>query len=282
MGNGAGARIDFARRLGIVEDAAPEPAMTDLHPAAAEGFAAGAATYAAGRPGYPAEIDDWLRDALGLAPGAAAVDLGAGTGKFTARLVATGAKVTAVEPVAAMRAELQRAVPGVSAVEGNAEAIPLPDESQDAVVCAQAFHWFATPAALAEIRRVLKPGGALGLVWNVRDMRAGWVAALEAIMRPYEGDAPRHESGAWRRAFPAPGFTALLEQRFAYVHEGPPERVIVDRLMSVSFVAALGDAERAKVEDAIWALVAATPDLAGRERVAFPYETIACWCRRQD
>jgi len=254
--------------------------MTKLHHVAAEGFAAAAAAYAAGRPEYPAEIGGWLRDAVGLAPGKAALDLGAGTGKFTARLVATGASVTAVEPLAEMRAEFRHTAPRVSVLEGSAEAIPLPDASVDAVVCAQAFHWFSTPVALAEIHRVLKPGGALGLVWNVRDMRVGWVEALDAIMRPYELEAPRHESGAWRNAFPAPGFSPLSERRFAYVHEGPPERVILDRVLSVSYIAALDVAERVKVTEAIRALIAATPELAGRERVAFPYETVACWCRK--
>jgi len=254
--------------------------MTNLHPSAAGGFEAGAAAYAAGRPGYPAEIDGWLREALGLALGTAALDLGAGTGKFTERLVATGASVTAVEPVAAMRAEFQRALPEVTILAGSAEAIPLPDSGFDAVVCAQAFHWFAIPAALAEIRRVLKPGGALGLVWNVRDERVGWVGALDAIMRPHESDAPRHESGAWRRAFPAPGFSPLDERRFAFGHEGPPERVIVDRVMSTSFIAALGEAERDRVRSNVRALIAATPGLAGCERVTYPYETIACWCRK--
>jgi len=109
-------------------------------------------------------------------------------------------------------------------------------------------------------------------------MRVGWVAALDVIMRPYEVEAPRHESGAWRKAFPAIGFSALSERRFAYVHEGPPERVIVDRVLSVSYIAALGDTERAKITEAVRALIAETPDLAGRERVAYPYETIACWC----
>ncbi|RBP02319.1 methyltransferase family protein [Roseiarcus fermentans] len=249
--------------------------MATLHRSAAEGFEAGAPAYAAGRPGYPGALDGWLSDALGLGPGKTALDLGAGTGKFTPRLVATGARVTAVEPVAAMRAEFRRANPDIDIAEGRAEAIPAADASVDAVVCAQSFHWFATPAALAEIRRVLKVGGALGLVWNVRDLRVGWVAALDEIMRPYESDAPRHESGAWRNAFPAPGFSALDERRFAHAHEGPPERVIVDRVLSVSFIAALDAAERAKVEDAVRGLIAAAPDLSGRDRVAFPYETVA-------
>ena len=256
--------------------------MTDLHRAAAQGFEAGATRYSAGRPDYPAELDGWLRDALGLAPGKTALDLGAGTGKFTPRLIGAGAAVMAVEPVAAMRAEFARSLPEVRVLEGSAEAIPLPDAGLDAVVCAQSFHWFATPAALAEIRRVLKVGGALGLVWNVRDERVHWVAALDAILRRYEGDAPRHESGAWRRAFPAPGLTPLAERRFRYDHEGPPERVIVDRVLSTSFIAALEPAARAKVEDAVRALIAATPELAGRDQVVYPYETIACSYRKRD
>ncbi len=256
--------------------------MTGLHRAAANGFGAGAARYSAGRPDYPAELDDWLRDALGLAPGKAALDLGAGTGKFTPRLLATGANVTAVEPVAAMRAEFARVLPAVPIRNGSAEAIPAADAGFDAVTCAQSFHWFATQAALADIRRVLKVGGALGLVWNVRDERVGWIAALDAILRAYEGDAPRHEGGAWRRAFPAPGFSPLIERRFRYDHKGPPERVIVDRVLSTSFIAALEPAERAGVEKAVRALIAATPELAGRERVTYPYVTIACSCRRLD
>ena len=254
--------------------------MSKLHHSAAQGFAAGAARYVAGRPGYPTEIDDWLRDALGLGPGKAALDLGAGTGKFTAHVVATGASVTAVEPVAPMRDEFRRALPDVSILEGSAGAIPLPDLAVDAVVCAQAFHWFATPEALAEIRRVLRPGGALGLVWNVRDQSVGWVAALDAIMRPYESDAPRHESGAWRRIFPAPGFSPLAERRFSFAHEGSPERVIVDRVMSTSFIAAQSETDQDRIRNAVRALIARTPDLAGRDRVAYPYETFAYSCRK--
>ena len=76
----------------------------------------------------------------------------------------------------------------------------------DAVVCAQSFHWFATREALHEIRRVLKPGGAFGLVWNLRDDSVPWVAALTRIMQPFEGDAPRFHSQKWRDVFPAEGF----------------------------------------------------------------------------
>ncbi|MGY2052192.1 class I SAM-dependent methyltransferase [Methylobacterium sp. JK268] len=254
--------------------------MPDIHHAAATGFSAKAQTYAAGRPGYPPEIVAWLREELGLGPGRTALDLGSGTGKFLPRLAETGADLVAVEPVAAMRAELVARHPAVTALAGTAETIPLPDASVDAVVCAQAFHWFATPAALREIARVLRPGGALGLVWNIRDERTPWVAALTRIMNRHEGDVPRFHTGAWRSVFPAPGFGPLRETRFAHRHVGAPDSVIVDRTLSVSFVAAMPEEARAQVEAEVRALIAATPDLAGHETVAFPYETAAFACRR--
>jgi len=130
------------------------------------------------------------------------------------------------------------------------------------------------------MRRALKPGGALGLVWNVRDARVAWVAALTRILDRYQGDAPRHESGRWRAVFPAPGFTPLIERRFVYEHVGPPERVIVERGLSVSFIAALPADEQARVTDEIRALITATPSLAGRATVTFPYVTHAHACRK--
>lgn len=254
--------------------------MTGIHPSASQGFGAGASVYAHGRPGYPPEIKTWLAEKVGLGRNSHAVDLGAGTGKFTPNLLATGARVTAVEPIEAMRSELVRSLPEVVAVAGSATAIPLPDASADAVVCAQAFHWFDTPEALAEIHRVLKPGGALGLVWNERDDSVPWVAALTAIMAPFEGNTPRFASGRWRRLFPAEGFSALEERRFPFAHRGPAEQVIVDRILSVSFIAALPPAQREQVAGQIRALIAATPDLAGQDAVAFPYRTAAFWCRK--
>ena len=252
----------------------------NLNPLAVAGFSAGSGAYVAGRPDYPEGVIDWLREDLALGPGKSALDLGAGTGKFLASLRRTGASLLAVEPVAAMRERLVAANPDVTALAGDAERIPLPDASLDAVVCATSFHWFATGAAVAEIRRVLKIGGALGLVWNVRDQSVAWVAALTTIMAPYEGDTPRAGSGAWRKPFPAPGFSPLAERRFTHVHVGPPERVIVDRVLSTSFIAALPAAERERVRAQVRALIAATPALAGREEVAYPYQTHAYVCRR--
>src|SRR5690348_1286422 len=114
-----------------------------IDPAARRGFSEAAESYARGRPEYPDEIVDWLRSPVGLHTGKVAVELGAGTGKFTRSLIRTGARVTAVEPVAAMRAHIGSTAVGALAVAGSAHSIPVPDASADAVVCAQSFHWFA-------------------------------------------------------------------------------------------------------------------------------------------
>ncbi len=250
--------------------------MTNIHPVAAEGFGAGSAAYVTGRPDYPPEIEAWLIQDLGLGTGKTALDLAAGTGKFSPRLLATGAAVIAVEPVRAMSNELIRQHPGIDARRGSAEHIPLDEASVDAVVCAQAFHWFATPRALKEIHRVLKPGGALGLVWNVRDDSVPWVAALSRIMQPYEGDAPRFHSQKWRSVFPAEGFGPLREKRFPNWHTGPPEKVIIDRVLSVSFMASLSPDQRELVTSQLREIIATYPELAGKAQVTFPYETLAC------
>jgi len=126
---------------------------------------------------------------------------------------------------------------------------------------------------------VLKPGGMLGLIWNVRDRSVAWVEALTRIMDPHEGDAPRYDDGEWRAVFPAPGFEPLREKSVAHAHTGSAEQVIVDRVASVSFIAALPDADRRAVLDEVRALIAATPDLAGMPTVGMPYMTTMFWCR---
>jgi len=260
-----------------------------VHRAAAQGFASGAETYVRGRPDYPPQAVEWLRSDVGLAAGTTVVELGAGTGKFTRVLLTTGAKVIAVEPVVPMLERLRRDLlqspqsPGgslLSAVAGTAEHIPVASGAVDAVVCAQSFHWFATPAAVTEIRRVLKPGGMLGLIWNQRDESVSWIAEINGLLARYQDDAPRMMSGNWRKAFPAPGFAPLHETRFPHAHIGPPDRVILDRFLSVSFIAALPAPEREQVRTELRALIARTPSLAGRTEVSVPYVTMAFHCRK--
>jgi SAM-dependent methyltransferase len=254
--------------------------MTVLHPAAAAGYGQAAQVYARGRPGFPPQALDWLMDDLQLGPQKVAVELGAGTGKFTRLLTQTGAEVVAVEPVAAMLAVLAADQPAVRTLRASAEDLPFAAASVDAVICAQSFHWFATPAAMSEIQRVLKPGGMLGLIWNVRDRSVGWVETLTHIMNRYEGDAPRYDDGEWRKVFPAPGFGPMREKSVPHAHTGDAKRVIVDRVASVSFIAALPEVTRRTVLDEVRALIASTPGLAGNSTVGMPYVTTMFSCRR--
>src|SRR5690242_20185242 len=114
------------------------------------------------RPSYPEEI----LDLVPVPPGATVLDLGAGTGKLTRVRARRYAHVVAVEPLDGMRAILERVLPEVQSLRGRAEEIALADASVDAVFAGQAFHWFANTAAVAEIARVLRPGGVLALVAN--------------------------------------------------------------------------------------------------------------------
>lgn len=149
-----------------------------MRPERAASFARVADAYERARPGYPIEAALWL---AGEAP-SDVVDLGAGTGKLTRLLTALDHRVVAVEPLGEMLHHLRAAVPGVTAVAGTAESMPLPDASADVVTCAQAFHWFDHGPALTEIARVLRPGGMVALVWNVRDERVPWIAELSDAM----------------------------------------------------------------------------------------------------
>ncbi|AZF47420.1 class I SAM-dependent methyltransferase [Pseudomonas sp. R2-7-07] len=254
--------------------------MTGVHTSAQQGFSTQARTYAQGRPGYPRQLTGWLADALGIDAHSTVIDLGAGTGKFTRLLSSLAPTLIAVEPVMEMGAQLVKLLPGVRLVNGTAESMPLASASADAVVCAQAFHWFSSEAALAQIHRVLKPEGRLGLVWNVRDESVDWIAAITAIITPYEGDTPRFHSGRWREAFTGEYFSAPELTCFAYHHVGSPKEVIMDRILSVSFIAALPPAEKAGVTAQLQQLIDTHPALKGRDTVAFAYQTQAYACQR--
>ena len=191
-----------------------------MNPLAQEGFARGAEAYARGRPSYPLAGVAWASKELGLGQGSVVLDLAAGTGKLTALL--TGfAKLVAVEPVAEMRAELAK-LPGVEVREGTAEALPARDAEFDAVFIAQAFHWFPTHTVLAELHRVLRPGGGLCLLWNRWDRRVPWADAVKAITAPYDAKRPRYESHEWKAAFEGQAFFEPLKMaEYANPHRLP-------------------------------------------------------------
>jgi SAM-dependent methyltransferase len=171
----------------------------------------------------------------------------------------------------------ERALPGVPAHAGTAEAIPLGADAVDAVTVGQGFHWFRGDEALAEIHRVLRPGGSLGLVWNVRDTSVPWVARLTEIMEPHRGDAPAYRGGAWREAF---GRTTLFgplgHAEIRHVHRLPPEGVVA-RVASVSFVAALPAPELEGVLAQVRQLLATDPATRGRGEIELPYTTDVFW-----
>ncbi|MFJ9608347.1 class I SAM-dependent methyltransferase [Kitasatospora sp. NPDC101176] len=235
----------------------------------ARSFGAAADAYQQGRPGYPQAL-------IGSAVPREArrvLDLGAGTGKLTRLLVEAGLDVVAVEPDAAMREQLAAAVPRAAVRAGSAEHIPLADGSVDAVVVAQAWHWFDPAVAVPEIARVLAPGGTLALVWNVRDESEPWAAELGALMHR----SARQEIDT-RPLLPAPfGAPERLEIRWEHVttREG-----IVAMVASRSYVIALPEDERARLLADVDRLLATHPDLAGREEIALPYVTRCTRVRR--
>ncbi|RKS84199.1 ubiquinone/menaquinone biosynthesis C-methylase UbiE [Motilibacter peucedani] len=235
----------------------------DAHAAAAASFGAAAGVYERARPDYPAAALDWL-----LPPGARRVlDLGAGTGKLTRLLRARGLEVTAVEPSAGMRAELERAVPGVRSLAGRAEQVPLADGAVDAVLVAQAWHWVDPAGAVPEVARVLAPGGRLGLVWNVRDESHEWVARLGELL---DGGGRPNDTSVDPQV--GPPFGQLETRTVAWTHETTPEG-LVELAASRSYVILLPEDERAALLGRVRSLLASHPDLAGRSSIALPYLT---------
>jgi len=241
-----------------------------VHPTASAGFSKAAGAYERGRPGYPRAALGWLARELGLRPGVTVVDLAAGTGKLTRALLPTGATVVAVEPVAEMRALIE----GAEAVEGRADAMPFPGGWADAVTVGQAFHWFATPEALAEIHRVLRPGGGLALIWNRRDLADPLQRAIEELIAPLAGEVSRFWGDSWREPFDRTElFGPFTEADFDHAQE-LDEQGLVDRVLSTSYVAAAPAGRQRHIETKLRELAAAGP-------VRLPYVTRALVTRRR-
>jgi len=252
-----------------------------LHDYVSHGFGTATGLYEKIRPEYPDAAVDVLVRELGLARGRIVVDVGAGTGKLTRALVRTGATAIAVEPLAEMRERLAENVPFAVPFDGTAEHMALRDGSAHAITVAQAFHWFDGDRALAEFHRVLGPGGKVGLIWNVRDRRAPWVVAFDALVEAIDPDRPDHQTGRWRAAFDRTTLFGPLQQReFEHAQTLTPAE-IVDRALTVSSITVLPDVKREQVLDRFRELAETHPDIRGRETVTLPYVTKLYWTERR-
>ncbi len=233
----------------------------------ARSFGSVAAEYAVLRPTYPPVLVPFLTGGA-VGAGRRVLDLGAGTGLLTELLVAAGHEVVAVDPSAAMLGQLAMRLPDVPTVVASAEALPLPDADVDAVTAAQAAHWFEPGPAAAEMARVLRPGGTVGLLWSLRDDRAPWVAGLSAILAAQ--NVERFRPATVAEAFARELGAALDATESVFVQRVRPEEVVAG-LATRSYAAAMTEHRRAAFLDEIRALIATHPDTRDREVVELPH-----------
>jgi SAM-dependent methyltransferase len=246
-----------------------------VDPADAWGGGDNASSYERGRPSYPPAAVEHLANVLGIEPGRVVVDLGAGTGKFSRLLAATGARVVAVEPQAAMRAQLAAVVPpSVAVVDGGAESIPLVDASVDVVCAATAFHWFDHARAMPEIARVLRDGGGLGLVWNERDERVRWVRQMTEIIR-WDRYRPYGVTFDWRPFIELGGFFSYGGRLQVPYVQLLDRASFIDRVSSISYISTLSPEARAPVLARCAELVAEFD-----EPFELPYQCDVIWAWR--
>lgn len=244
------------------------------------GFERSARAYDHGRPEYPPEAAFSLLARCGVERTTRTLELGAGTGKFSRYIMESTDLFLTSDPSTAMRVALHQKFPGLPCVAARADHIPLATGSVEVVICAQAFHWFSDERSVAEIARVLVSGGSVGLVWNVRDEGVDWIAALTALIDVHSGDAPRYRTGEWKVALTSsPDFGELQSESFA--HTVTCDRAtVLDRVGSISFIAALEPARHREVLDGVNRLLDTHPDTRGKSLWEFPYRTDGYWCER--
>lgn len=229
-------------------------------------------------PSYPLTALAELADALALGAGRTVVDLGAGTGLFTRLLALTGARVVAVEPVAAMRGRLAELLPSVTVADGTAEHTGLPGGSAHAVVAAQVWHRFDRGAALTEVEHVLTAGGGLGLVWNSYDESVPWVRAYREVLARHTPQVP--PACAWRTALESrPGWGPVREGHFANPH-GVSRDAVIDRVLTSRGVRGLDPPDRARVRREVEDVLDGHQETRGRDRIELPYVTDVYWAVR--
>jgi ubiquinone/menaquinone biosynthesis C-methylase UbiE len=224
----------------------------------ARSFGAAADEYERARPSYPGAAVDWLITVL---------DLGAGTGKFTRALVSRELDVIAVEPLGEMRQILQQQLPAVRAMAGTAEAIPLEDASVDAVTAAQAWHWVDESRALPEVARVLRPGGALCLIWNRREEDVGWMRRLTDVMASSDADRIDMDRVAIGAPFgPTETFDVAWSRTMSL-------ELLLEMVRSRSHFITAEPVEKEQILAAVRALVESDPELSSARSFEMPYRT---------
>ncbi|HEY5845273.1 MAG TPA: class I SAM-dependent methyltransferase [Nakamurella sp.] len=230
-------------------------------------FGAQAGAYESGRPDYPPAAVAWLLEPVSGNGPPNVADVGAGTGKLTRVAVALGADVTAVDPDEAMLETLRSAVPGVPTHVGTAENLPLDDASQDAVVLGQAWHWVDPVVGSREIARVLRPGGVLGLIWNIRDERTPWVRRLTDIMRASRAESALADGGP---DVAAP-FGPLEQQQSSWMRQMTRSQLL-NMARSRSYVITAPPEEKARIEEGLSTLLDEV-GAVGDAPVDLPYVT---------
>ncbi|KAG2189289.1 hypothetical protein INT44_004431 [Umbelopsis vinacea] len=261
------------------------------HSVAEQGFSTGADDYAKARPSYPAAALQCLQAELKLIPAETKIlDLAAGTGKFTELLVKDGYQVTAVEPVAEMRAKITEKLPTVKAVEGTSWNIPVENDSQHVVVIAQAFHWFDDIETLRECRRVLKSNGYIVFIWNMESQeRCQWIAKLRQIYEQHDVKAPQYRKGAWKKVFNTEEAGELFHlplnhHQFTNDFLIAGKEVVWQRIKSKSYIAVMPPQEQEKLQQQVYAILddpenGFIPNSDGE--FLFLHETDIYWAQRK-
>ena len=243
---------------------------------AARGFGAGAAAYESARPGYPDPAIALLADAVGIGRETEVCDLAAGTGKLTRRLLELGARVTAVEPIDAMRARRPR----------SRHLVPRTSTAPRSRSRSRTDRWTSSPSPRRSTGSTPRPrsprspacsvpDGRLAILWNERDESTAWVAEMSRIIHWHERTVSRYQHTAWAEVVGASGlFTPLLEEAFPW--DQPLTReMLADRVRSISYIAAMPTVERERHASEVVALVARRA-----EPFPMPYVCRVQWCQR--